>query len=30
MEEGKEYGIRIAVWSDFSYGGVDGAVLFTW
>ena len=30
LEEGKEYGIRIAVWSDFSYGGVDGAVLFTW
>jgi hypothetical protein len=30
LEKGEEYGIQIAVWSDFSYVGVDGAVLFTW
>lgn len=30
LEEGKEYGIQIAVWSDFSYGGIDGAAVFTW
>ena len=30
LEKGKEYGIQIAIWSDFSYGGIDGAVLFNW
>lgn len=30
LEEGNDYGVQIAVWSDFAYGGVDGAVKFVW
>ena len=30
LERGRRYGIQITVWSDFSYGGIDGALVFVW
>ncbi len=30
LEQGKEYGIQISIWSDFSYGGIDGVEIFEW